>query len=243
MTIRDEHLKRKPCFRSERRRAILVCTLLGITLPAQADSLSQQVKRYLQQEVRDYARTVGSKDIQIKLKPMTSDAHCDHPVTMRLSNPEQPLGRVTVSLECQQPHYWKARAYADVDVYLKLITTRRPLRRDEVVTRQALTLSRTSLRNHRQGYFTRFNQVVGKHSRRKIQPGTVITPRMIEAAELIARNDVITIIAKRQGFKASMKGVALESGHKGDKIWVRNLSSGKKIMASVESSHTVATQF
>lgn len=236
---------RNPRFRSETGRLLctLLITVLGSALPAQAAPLEQQVTRYLKKEVGRYARTVGSQDVTIQLKSLPGDNDCDHPLQMSLNNPEQPVGRVGVSITCQRPQFWKARAYADVDVYLKLVTTTRLLNRDTPITARDLTRTRTSLRHLRQGYFIQAKAVIGQHSRRKIQPGTVLTPRMIEPAELIARDDVVTIVAKQPGFKASMKGIALENGHQGEKIWVRNLSSGKKVMARIESPHTVVTQF
>ncbi|WP_053062419.1 flagellar basal body P-ring formation chaperone FlgA [Photobacterium aquae] len=221
----------------------LYLLLSGIAFPVQGHPLQQQVERYLTKQVSQYARTVGSRDYRIDIKPIDVPAPCGKPISLSMNRAERPLGRVTVTAECHQPKYWKTRVRADVDVFLPLVTLRRNVDREQVLSSKHLILRRTSLKSLRLGYFTAIAKVSGKLSKRKLSAGTVLTPRMIELPTLIRRDDMVTIRAKRDSFTASMKGVALEDGQKGERIRVRNQSSGKTITATVKSANIVETTF
>ncbi|MCW8330699.1 flagellar basal body P-ring formation protein FlgA [Photobacterium sp. SDRW27] len=206
-------------------------------------SAQQEVSRYLEQQVRRYATSIGSQDYQISLQPLAKLPRCDQPLHQALSEPTQPVGRLSVTLECHQPNYWKARVKAEVAIFLPLVVAKHPLSRKQTITQADLSLKRSNLAYLRHGYFTDINAVAGLKSRRKITAGKVISPRMVEAPQLVQRNEEVIIEARMGSMTAKMKGVALESGAMGDSIRVRNLSSNKEIFATVTGRQRVQTTF
>jgi len=213
------------------------------TEPAGSVSVQQEVSRYLDQQVRHYAASIGSRDYQISLKPLAKLPRCDQPLHLTLSEPTQPVGRLSVTLECHQPKYWKARGRAEVAIFLPLVVAKHPLSRHQTITRSDLSLKRSDLANLRHKYFTDIDAVVGLNSRRKISAGKIISPRMVEAPQLVERNEEVIIEARMGTMTAKMKGVALESGAMGESIRVRNLSSDKEIFATVIGQQRVQTTF
>lgn len=201
------------------------------------------VKHYLEQNVRHYAATLGSRDYTIVLQPLSDIPACDAPVSQSLSDPLQPVGRLTVTLECQLPTYWKARAKAEVAIYRQLVVAKNTVNRHQTITPAMLSLKRSDVAYLRHGYFTTKEALAGLSSRRKIVAGKIISPKMVELPELVQRNDGVLIEATFGKMNATMKGVALESGVMGDSIRVRNLSSQKEIYATVVGPQKVRTQF
>ncbi|GAB3532618.1 flagellar basal body P-ring formation chaperone FlgA [Photobacterium alginatilyticum] len=248
------HLKqmRKYRFRAE---TVLIACLLGSIVPASSlaknvspsspehASVQKEITRYLDKQVRRYAASIGSDDYQISLQPPATLPPCNQPLRQTLSEPTKPVGRLSVTLECHQPNYWKARARAEVAIFLPLVVAKQPLNRRQAISRADLSLKRSNLAHMRHGYFTHIDAVAGLTSRRKIAAGKVISPRMVEAPELVKRNEEVIIEARMGGMTAKMKGMALESGAEGESIRVRNLSSGKEIYATVIGRQRVQTTF
>ncbi|MFC1507680.1 flagellar basal body P-ring formation chaperone FlgA [Pseudomonadota bacterium] len=201
------------------------------------------VKHFLEQNVHRYAATLGSRDYKIILQPLSDIPACDTPVNQSLSNPQQPAGRLTVTLECQKPTYWKARAKAEVAIYRQLVVAKNTVNRHQKITPAMLSLKRSDVAYLRHGYFTDKQALTGLASRRKIVAGKIISPKMVELPELVQRNDGVLIEARFGEMSATMKGVALESGVKGDSIRVRNLSSQKEIYAIIVGPQKVRTNF
>jgi len=59
----------------------------------------------------------------------------------------------------------------------------------------------------------------------------------------VHRGDRITIVARGDGLSLSATGVALENGRPGQRILVRNPSSGRVLHATVTGPHRVEVTF
>ncbi|HAV88201.1 MAG TPA: flagella basal body P-ring formation protein FlgA, partial [Pseudomonas sp.] len=66
-----------------------------------------------------------------------------------------------------------------------------------------------------------------------VQPGQVLTPAMLELAEVIRRGDQVVISAGNQSVNVRMPGEALTDGAPGEQIRVKNLRSGRIVRARV----------
>ncbi|WP_299019587.1 flagellar basal body P-ring formation chaperone FlgA [uncultured Photobacterium sp.] len=241
-------LKRKCHFRAEIVTTLLLLSGLFPAVSLSADTgeksaTEHAVKRFLELQVKRYAASIGSQDYQITLKPLGELPHCDETIRKTLSEPEQPIGRLTVTLECHQPKYWKARTRAEVKVYLPLVVAKRTLSRHQTIAFDDLSLKRSNIAYLRRNYFTSPGDLIGLTSRRKIIAGKIISPKMVESPQLVQRNEEVIIEATLGTMTARMKGIALESGAKGNTIRVRNLSSNKEIFATVTGKQRVKTTF
>ncbi len=76
-------------------------------------------------------------------------------------------------------------------------------------------------------------EVIGKQANRTIREDTILIKEYLTEPILIKRNDQITIQVKYRGVLIQASAKALDSGAKGEWIWVENLNSGQKVQAQV----------
>lgn len=244
--------KRKYDFRAEIRHLSLVLSLLifGNTFshatiagkPVMAEKDHQQIRSYLYREVARFAGSIGSNDFRFDLDK-TALPTCNSPLNISRHQGRSPTGKVTLTIECQHPKYWKSRIKADVRVYQKIVVAKNTIERDQVLTANDFKRRRTDISYVRQGYFTSIAELANQVSKRRITVGKIISPRMVEFANWVARHQEVVIEAKMGKMTARMKGIALESGSKGEEIKVKNSSSHKTILATVIGPKKVQTLF
>lgn len=85
--------------------------------------------------------------------------------------------------------------------------------------------------------------VTGKALKRDVPANTIITGQMLESRVAVRRGDVVTIIAENSRLIVQSKGKIVEKGCVGDTIRVKNISSGRELMAKVINSSTVKVEF
>jgi flagella basal body P-ring formation protein FlgA len=100
-----------------------------------------------------------------------------------------------------------------------------------------------NLANLPSGIITNIHEALGKRAKRAINVKAVLRADFIELPPLVRRGDVVTVIAESAGLKISAVGKVREKGHRGDRIRVMNLDSGKAIYARVLNSNTVLVDF
>ncbi|WP_434357938.1 flagellar basal body P-ring formation chaperone FlgA [Parasalinivibrio latis] len=249
--------KRKCRFRPEKRKgntglkaiATLLAFMAVLLSPVRVSAKdkpamdSRQVKAYITSQVARYAHSVGSHKYRVDVHPFPELSPCSGPLNKELSNPEQPVGRLTLTLSCETPYHWKARIKAKVSVMVNMVVASKPLRRDQQITPGDLSLKATDITYVRHGYFTSMSRLSGKAVKRNVQAGHILTPRQVEMPEWVKKDNEVIIEARRDTMVAQMKGLALESGTQGDTIRVRNLSSQKEILATVTGRNKVSTLF
>lgn len=244
--------KRKYDFRAEIRPVFL---MLGIVVSGGIFSTEviaskvdistqahQQIRSYLYRDVARFAGSIGSNDFRIDLDKSTL-SDCDTPFEISRNKARPPTGKVTLTVECHHPKYWKSRVKAEVRVYQKIVVAKHTIERDQVLTANDFKRRRTDISYVRQGYFTTFNELDNQVSKRRITVGKIISPRMVEFAKWVERHQEVVIEARIGGMAARMKGVALESGSKGEQIKVKNSTSDKTILATVVGPKKVQTLF
>ena len=89
---------------------------------------------------------------------------------------------------------------------------------------------------------TTAEQAIGLAARRAMRPGDVLRQTDLAKAELVARNDNVTITFQVPGITLTMRGKALEGGAHGDTINVLNVQSKRPIQATIAGpGHVVVT--
>lgn len=218
--------------------------ILLIATSAQAKSFYHQVEN----DVLAYAQLQQwhdfSYDIAIWLPNKAQQLpQCDNSITFKSATPDRaPLARVSYLISCTQPK-WKMRAYAKVKVWLDIWHAKTDISANQQLTAAQLQLKRADISSLTQGFVTDAQQLLNQRNLRRIRAGRAISPQQVERPFLVTRGDEVIIRASTGGFVATMKGKALQSGKKGDKILIQNLSSNKRIQAKVASDGIVETLF
>ena len=75
--------------------------------------------------------------------------------------------------------------------------------------------------------------------KRSISRGSPFNSRNLRLPTTVHKGDIVEIVASTQGLMIRMRGKALNSGAKGERIRVKNQSSKKTIEAVVVDANTV----
>lgn len=118
----------------------------------------------------------------------------------------------------------------------------RPLASGEVVRASDITIVRRPKVEFNANVITTAEQAVGLAARRAMRPGEVLRQTDLGKAEVIARNDNVTITYQVPGITLTMRGKALDGGAQGDTINVLNVQSKRAIQATIAGpGHVVVT--
>lgn len=154
-----------------------------------------------------------------------------------------PVGNLKRSVSCEDTdNNWRLNVTIKASLTLDVVVTETAIGRDQTVTAQSLKLEqRTLSRDDR--FFTAIADATGLQTQRRIRSGQILNPRLLNAPPLVEKGNQVVIIATKDGFTASTRGVALEDGGKGEQIDVENSRSGKVVRAVVSGLNQVHTQF
>ena len=78
---------------------------------------------------------------------------------------------------------------------------------------------------------------------RDIQAGRLVTWHDLARRPLVHKGDLVEAVAREGTLSVTMKGLALESGARGDLVTIKNLESNKNISAQVIDDSRVEVRF
>ncbi|MGD2119595.1 MAG: flagellar basal body P-ring formation chaperone FlgA [Chromatiales bacterium] len=223
--------------------AALLC-LLGLPT-AQAQDVQSHAS--ILKAAEDFARQIafeksGSDKIAIesgKLDHRLRLAQCDQPLTTFESPNTRPSGSTTIGVRCDGNTPWKLYVPVTIQVLKNIVVLKQPVSRNAILRKADLHLLEKDISDLYRGYYTRIDQLAGKHAKRAMKSGTVITPSQVKNPLAVKRGSVVTILADLNGIQVRMKGKALKSGSAGDWIKVRNLSSDRTIEGQILSAGVI----
>lgn len=117
------------------------------------------------------------------------------------------------------------------------------LSRGHVINAEDLIQKWVNYPNSQIQVITSQSQLIGKRVKHKLRRLRPIQVKQLVANIWVAAGEHVIIEASTEGFSANMKGKALQSGGEGQAIKVRNLSSGKVILAYPIGKGKVKTRF
>lgn len=169
---------------------------------------------------------------------------CESPLVITgRDNRTLPVGNLKRSVSCEATLTpWRINATIKSALTLPVLVATTTVGRDETITADHVKLETRTL-SRQDDFYTQTKQAIGLENTRRLRAGQVIDPNNVSAPPLVEKGNEIIIIASKNGFSASTKGVALEHGKNGQQIEVENISSGKVIRAVVTGLNQVHTQF
>jgi flagella basal body P-ring formation protein FlgA len=204
------------------------------TLPEQLIGVTQ---RFLEEAVSDYlerSKIQGRHEVEInRLDSRLRLPLCDKDLVASLESPTEPIGRVTVRVRCEGSAVWTVFVPGQVRLFREVVTARRPLKRNSLLTDADIALAERDTGLLNQGYLSSLKQAIGKKLTRPLLPDQVLTPVYVEQAEVIYKGDQVVISAHSGTISVRMPGEALSDGTLGKQINVRNQRSQRVIKARV----------
>ena len=128
----------------------------------------------------------------------------------------------------------------EVRTFEDLVVTTGKIKKHEKISLDKVELKRIETTKLRREYFTDIKSFSGCRSKRVISGKRIITPADLEYVPVINKGDKITIICQGRGVRVTARGLALKNGIIGDKIPVKNLSGGARLVAQIINANTVS---
>lgn len=190
------------------------------------------------QQWHDYRYTFN---IYIPSVVSTSALCATAPKATFTSSPEAVLTRMNFSVACPGSAGWQVNVAVRPDVFVPVVMPKSLIARDTVLTTDVLQLKKFNISGQREGLMMNVEEAIGLTSKRTLQPGKPLTRAALVSPVLVKRDQPVMIVSHMEGITASMPGVAMKNGHKGDVIKIRNSSSQRVISGVVEDTGVVTT--
>lgn len=135
---------------------------------------------------------------------------------------------------------WRGMVHLRQKIYERVVVALRPIRKGRVVSDRDVTLEKREISQNRGNPFIHsLESVVGMKARRHIAKQEPLNSQSVGKPMDLSEGGKVTLIYRSGTLVMKTMGVALVSGHSGDFIPVRNLSSGKVIYGILKNNETV----
>ena len=114
------------------------------------------------------------------------------------------------------------------------------LNKGEVIKEEHLSLLKSN-NKVAGGIFYKKEQLIGRTLKKALSVGTIIRARHLTPNWVIIKDQIVTIEHRVGTIMITAQGIAQESGQLGQKIWVNNFNSGKKVLCWIKNDKKVTT--
>ena len=219
---------------------LLLIALSALQATAQAEihpvsEIREAAEEFLLQELdaanaEDINIEIGQLDNRLRL------AYCSDGLNARFPPGGRRDGNTAVHLQCAGPVTWQLYVPATVERYAQVLVASRTLPRQHTLTNGDLRFQRIETSRHAGSYHEDKSALVGQQTRRSIRPGQIIGTQHVTQREIVSRGQRVTILAENGSIAIRMQGEALENGTLGDRIQVKNTSSGRVVEGEIQPS-------
>ncbi len=168
-----------------------------------------------------------------RLDPRLRLNKCQQPLTVTPLSQRINSGNMTVIVKCETSKPWTVYIPIKVKTYITIAVANRPLSRHTPISATDITFEKREISRLSSSYFESADNLVGRSPKRSVIKGSVISPRDLTIKKVINKGSRISIVAETGGITVRMPGLALADAGKGDQIQVQNLSSKRKLLATV----------
>ncbi len=226
--------------------AILVAVLLLLAGAGQAaDRYPVQNLEQIRDAVREFvhrqnAELAAADDVEVGfVDPRLRLAPCPQALHLFFAEGSRPTGATTVGVRCLGPATWLIYVPTRVKLYRHIVVAARALPRKTVVREHDVKLLRRDVAGLTAGYLEDVSAAVGRVVKRPLTVGAILEPGALDNQRLVRRGEKVTIVARIGGLTVQMSGKALMGGAAGERVRVKNLSSGKVVEGTVSASGVV----
>jgi flagella basal body P-ring formation protein FlgA len=152
-------------------------------------------------------------------------------------------GRVAVGVRCNSGNKWAIFVSAVIKFYQEVPVLTQSVHRGDIITRQHFTFEKREITRLNEGVATQPEQLENKQATRFLPAGVILSPRNVAEPMLIKRGEKIVISSGQTGFNVRMNGLAMMDGSKGQKIRIKNESSGRVISGVVVEPGVVSVDY
>ncbi len=127
----------------------------------------------------------------------------------------------------------------NIRVFKEVVVSSRQLRRRGIISAEDVEIQKRELRDVHKTAFSSIDDVVGQRLKLSVAANRILYHSSIEEAPLIAKDQYVIIRGKNGAVCVTTRGKAIEEGKAGEFIQVKNLASGRIVIAKVTSPEIV----
>jgi flagella basal body P-ring formation protein FlgA len=197
------------------------------------DTLAQLLARRMAEEN-------GATEDDLRVSLETISPLLDQAASAKQKWQFRPLTRATLgTVQYEAQLIEGARVVQKVNVQMKVLRRAEvlmaaaPISRGDIITKDHFKVEETWLDRKMPTLVLREADVLGMEAQRPVATGAMLDQRDFRPAELVARNEMITVIFVAGSLKVQARGRAMESGRLHDLIKIRNETTGETYQATV----------
>lgn len=223
--------------------ALLACACN--TVSAQLDGSKQSpeailatAQTYLEQAAAQ--QQSGRLEVTLgRLDPRLNLADCGQGLQAFQNNGARLAGNTSIGVRCPGPREWTVYLTANIKVFGPALVTTRSLARGAALALSDVSVVETELSALSYGHLDSVDEIQDLATLRALPAGTVLTPSMLKAPQLVRRGDRVSLRSGQGPIHVEMQGEAINSGARGDRVRVRALNSERVIEGWVVSASVV----
>jgi flagella basal body P-ring formation protein FlgA len=227
------------------KRMPTICLTILILLCAVV-SFSQETSS-IEKRLTDLLKeTYGKPGMQVKLESIP--AHLKQQIKIKsvnLNKVPDVGGKGLAVVEFEGEDGKPRASYVPFRIYerKRLFYAKRVLSKGSLIAAEDLGSKETYIGENELIYPKDLQDVVGKVLKKDLAAGAIFTNQVLESPQVIRRGELVTIIGESQQLFVRAKGRAEEPGKLGERIRVKNLSSGREIVGTVAENRMVVVEF
>ena len=218
---------------------LVAITLIQIATYTEASTTQQshsELGGIAAKALEEQARGKGLQSIHVEVFPLdqrVSLPKCGEPVRVLNDRNQSVLGRVTIGMRCGTPEPWTIYLRGRVTTLVSIPVLNAPINRSELIVESDIVFQEMEIDADLQGVFIDPKQIAGKIAVRNLIAGKPVRQSDLKAPQLISRGQSVNITSRAGGLIVTMKGKALGNARAGDRLWVQNQSSNKRVEGEV----------
>lgn len=186
--------------------------------------------------LEEQARAKGLQSIHVEVFPLdqrVSLPKCEEPVSVLKDRNQSVLGRVTIGMRCETPEPWTVYLRGRVTSSVSIPVLNVPINRAEPIGEGDVVFQEMEIDTDLRGVVIDPRQIIGKIAVRNLIASEPLRQSDLKAPQLISRGQSVNITSRAGGLIVTMKGKALGNARAGDRLWVQNQSSNKRVEGEV----------
>jgi flagella basal body P-ring formation protein FlgA len=218
---------------------LVVITLIHVatyTSTSAAEQSHSELGGIAARALEDQARSKGLQAVHVEVFPLdqrVSLPECSEPIRILKDRNQSVLGRVTIGMRCETPEPWTIYLRGRVTSLVSIPVLNEPINRSEPISEDDVVFQEIEIDTDLRGVVLDTRQIIGKIAARNLIANEPLRQSDLKAPQLISRGQSVNITSRAGGLIVTMKGKALGNARVGDRLWVQNQSSNKRVEGEV----------
>lgn len=220
---------------------LIAVAMLGLASATMAAQSISSIAASAAIHAESQATAKGFRGVEVDIRPLDSRislSRCDTPLSVA-STGDRVLGAVSIAVSCSSPAPWTVHVRGNVAAQVELPILIMPVNRGDIISASDVQMQVQRITRDLVGYIGKEQEIIGKEARKNLSVGSKVRKSDIVAPQIVDRGQTVDLVARSSGLVVNMQGKALANGAAGERLLVKNMSSGKRIEGLVLNDGSV----